>query len=152
MKRESAAFGAGCFWGVQSKFDAVPGVLKTEVGYMGGDEEYEKVSYKQVCTGNTGHAEVIKIEFDPLKVMYLDLLRKFWEIHNPTTLNRQGYDMGTQYRSVIFYFNAEQKKQAEASLEKAQEKLDKKIVTDIVKAGKFYKAEEYHQKYEERKG
>lgn len=153
MKKEIAAFGAGCFWGVQSVFDRVKGVLKTEVGYMGGDEGYENVSYEMVCSGKTWHAETVKVEFNPSKISYSELLDVFWKSHDPTQLNRQGFDFGTQYRSVIFYYNDKQKKEAEMSLLKKQKELGKKkIVTEIVKARKFYRAEEYHQKYNEKHG
>ena len=144
---EVLTVGAGCFWGVEHKFGHVKGVVETEVGYTGG--KTENPTYKDVCTDKTGHAEVVRIMFDPSIVSYETLLEYFWDIHNPTTLNRQGWDVGTQYRSVVFYHNEEQKNTA---LE-IKEKLDKSgkyrnpIVTEIVPAGKFYRAEEYHQKY-----
>jgi peptide-methionine (S)-S-oxide reductase len=151
--KQVALFGAGCFWGVQSEFDKVEGVLKTEVGYMGGDEGAKEISYEEVCTGLTGHVEVVKVTFDSSKVEYIKLLDLFWEIHNPTTLNRQGLDIGTQYKSVIFYIDSEQKSKAMKSLKERQRKLGKKkIVTEIVKVQKFYMAEDYHQKYNEKHG
>jgi peptide-methionine (S)-S-oxide reductase len=140
-----AMFGAGCFWGVEEKFRVLKGVKKTEVGYAGGD--VENATYKQVCSGKTGHAEVVLIEFDSKKISLGELLEKFWEIHNPTTRNRQGFDIGSQYRSVIFYFSEKQKKEAEESLKKQEKKIGKKIVTEIVKSGLYCKAGEYHQKY-----
>ena len=153
MKKETAFFGAGCFWHVELAFSKIPGVLKTEAGYMGGDESEESVRYEEVCTDTTGHAEVVKVEFDAGKVNYEKILDVFWEIHDPTQLNRQGVDVGTQYRSAIFFTNKKQKKIAEQSLAREQKRLGKKkIVTKIVSAGKFYKAEEYHQKYLEKRG
>ena len=147
---EIATFGAGCFWGVEQRFGKVKGVLDTVVGYTGG--KMENPTYKDVCTDKTGHAEVVRITYDPSIVSYDDLLEYFWDMHNPTTLNRQGWDVGTQYRSAVFYHNEEQK---EAALN-LKEKLDKSgkyknpIVTEIVPAGKFYRAEEYHQKYHDK--
>ena len=152
MKSETAIFGAGCFWHIELEFSKLLGVLKTEVGYMGGDESGEEVTYKEVCTGRTGHVEVTKIEFDQKKITYKKLLEKFWEIHDPSQLNRQGLDIGKQYRSVIFCTTEKQKKEAEESLKEMQKKTKNKIVTKIEKAGKFYKAEEYHQKYLIKKG
>jgi methionine-S-sulfoxide reductase len=148
---EEAIFGAGCFWGVEHKFGKVKGVVETEVGYTGGSTK--NPIYKDVCTNKTGHAEVVKITFNPSIVSYEELLEKFWDIHNPTTLNRQGWDIGTQYRSVVFYKNEEQRLTAE----KLKEELDKSgkyknpIVTEIVAATEYYRAEEYHQKYNEKK-
>lgn len=155
LKKDSdaqrAMFGMGCFWGVQALFDSVPGVLKTTVGYTGG--AMKDPSYDDVCSDSTGHAEAIEIEFDSKKLSYDNLLDVFWNNHNPTTSNRQGPDFGSQYRSVIFYFNEEQKKKAEMSKNKMQKKLgERKIVTEIVPAKKFYPAEEYHQKYLQKKG
>lgn len=145
---EKATFGAGCFWGVQLLFSEVKGVTDTFVGYMGGDESFKKLTYEQVCSDKTGHAEVVQITFDSEKINYKELLKVFWENHDPTTLNRQGPDFGTQYRSAIFYHNEKQRKEALESKEEFQKNLGKKkIVTEIVKAGKFYKAEEYHQSY-----
>ncbi|AJF61301.1 Peptide methionine sulfoxide reductase MsrA [archaeon GW2011_AR15] len=147
---ETATFGAGCFWGVEHEFSKVKGVLSTEVGFMGGDAE--NPSYQLVCTNTTGHAEVVHVKYDPKKVPYEKLLEVFWRVHDPTQLNRQGPDVGTQYRSVIFYYNEEQKKKAEKSLKEEQKKHSKKIATAIVEAEEFYRAEEYHQKYYEKKG
>lgn len=149
---EKATFGAGCFWGVQAAFDKIKGITKTTVGYMGGD--LDNPTYEDVCTDKTGHAEVCQVEFDTSEISYEDLLKVFWEIHNPTQLNRQGPDTGTQYRSVIFYHNEKQKKAAEKSkneLEKSG-KFDRPIVTEITEAKNFWKAEENHQKYLEKRG
>ena len=145
---EKATFGAGCFWGVEAAFQKVKGVTKTTVGYMGG--KLKNPTYEQVCTDKTGHAEVIQIEFDNEKISYNQLLETFWEIHDPTQLNRQGPDVGNQYRSVIFYHNEKQKEQAEKSKIEIQKKFDREIVTDITPAVEFYPAEEYHQKYLEK--
>ena len=145
---EKATFGAGCFWHVEETFVKVKGVLKTSVGYSGGN--FENPTYKNVCSSKTGHAEVVQIEFDPKQVSYEKLLEMFFDIHNPTTLNRQGLDIGTQYRSAIFYHNEKQKKEANSSLKKFQKKFKNKIVTEIVPIKKFYRAEEYHQKYLEK--
>ena len=152
-KKEIATFGAGCFWGVELGFSKLSGVLSTKVGYMGGDEnKYPNPTYEQVCTDKTMYAEVLKVEFDPEKISYNKLLDFFWENHNPTTFNQQGPDFGTQYISVIFYYNDKQRKESEFSLKERQKKLGKerKIVTEIVKASTFYPAEEYHQKYLEK--
>jgi len=127
-------------------------VISTRAGYAGGDESYDKLSYKEVCSDMTGHAEVVEVVFDPGKVSYEKLLEVFWEIHDPTTLNRQGPDVGRQYRSIILYYNQKQKKLAITSIDGIQRKLGNKIVTEIVRAGKFYPAEEYHQKYLDKKG
>ncbi len=142
---ETATFGAGCFWCTEAVFEGVPGVRSVASGYMGGT--VENPSYKQVCTGRTGHAEVSQIVFDPAVVGYDDLLDLFWRMHDPTTLNRQGADRGTQYRSAVFYHSAEQQRAAEASRERAQERLADPIVTDITAATAFYPAEAYHQDY-----
>lgn len=150
MKTEKATFGAGCFWHVEEDFRKMKGVIKTTVGYMGGT--LKNPSYENVSTDKTGHVEVCQVEFDPEKISYEKLLDKFWEIHDPTQVDRQGPDVGTNYRSVIFYYNEKQKKIALESKEKQQNKTDGKIVTEIVKAGKFYEAEEYHQKYLMKKG
>jgi len=152
QKREVAMFGAGCFWGVEATFRKVPGVLDTAVGYSGGHTK--NPTYKQVCTDRTGHAEVIRIEFDPAKVSYTQLLEIFWANHDPTTVNRQGPDVGTQYRSVVFYFSPEQEEAAKAvkvELTKAK-RFRRSIVTQIVPAREFWPAEEYHQRYLEKKG
>jgi peptide-methionine (S)-S-oxide reductase len=144
---EIATFGAGCFWGVEAKFRKLNGVLQTEVGYAGGHTE--NPTYMQVCAHNTGHAEVVRIKFDPTQISYEQLLDAFWNLHDPTTSNRQGPDIGSQYRSVIFYHSEEQRHVAMA----AKERLEKSgrysgpIVTQIVPATPFYRAEEYHQQY-----
>ncbi len=144
---QKATFGAGCFWGVEAAFRRVKGVLSTTVGYSGGP--FKGPTYEDVCTGTTGHAEVVEVDYDPAKVSYDELLKVFWEIHNPTTMNRQGPDIGTQYRSVVFSHNSEQQAAAEASKEKLQRNGHYKnpIVTEITPASEFYKAEEYHQQY-----
>jgi peptide-methionine (S)-S-oxide reductase len=149
---EKATFGAGCFWGVESAFRQVAGVTDAAVGFMGGTTA--NPSYRDVCTGGTGHAEVTQVTFDPARVSYERLLDVFWEIHDPTTLNRQGPDHGTQYRSVIFYHSPEQEAAARASLQKleAAKTFSRPIVTKIVPAGDFYRAEEYHQRYFEKNG
>ena len=150
MKIEKAIFGAGCFWSVEAAFRQIKGVLKTMVGYSGG--YLKNPSYENVCTNKTGHVEVVQVDFNPKKVSYEKLLDIFWNIHNPTTLNRQGLDVGTQYKSVIFYNNEKQKNLAIKSKEKIQKKFKNKIVTEIKKAKTFYKAEEYHQQYLEKRG
>jgi peptide-methionine (S)-S-oxide reductase len=149
---EKATFGAGCFWHVEQAFQRVKGVMATWVGYMGGT--LADPTYEDVCTGTTGHAEVVEVTFDPTKVTYDNLLDIFWNIHDPTTLNRQGPDRGTQYRSVIFVHSPEQKEAAEASKKRHEQSLrwGKKIVTEITTAGTFYRAEEYHQKYLDKNG
>lgn len=143
MTTELATFGAGCFWGVEETFRKIPGVLDTAVGYMGGT--LENPTYEDVCTDRTGHAEVVQVTFDPLVVTYEKLLTVFWESHDPTTLNRQGPDVGTQYRSVIFYHSPNQQKTAEHS--KAAH-----FVTEIIPAETFWRAEDYHQKYFAKRG
>jgi peptide methionine sulfoxide reductase msrA/msrB len=152
VKTEKACFGAGCFWGVEEYFRKLDGVTGTTVGYMGGS--MKNPSYKDVCTDKTGHAEVLLIEFDPSKISYGQLLGHFWKMHNPTTLNRQGPDHGTQYRSVIFCYGPEQKKEAEASKDALQKsgKYKNPVVTEIVPAGEFWRAEEYHQRYHQKHG
>ena len=145
-----ALFGAGCFWGVEEAFRQVPGVVSTIVGYAGGMTKNPK--YEQVCSGLTSHVEVVLVEFDPAKITYEKLLEIFWEVHDPTSKNRQGPDKGTQYRSVIFYYSDEQKKAALLSMKEKQLQLHKKIVTEILPAPEFYKAEEYHQQYLAKKG
>lgn len=147
-----AAFGAGCFWGVESAFRQVRGVTDVAVGYMGGT--FPNPTYKDVCTGRTGHAEVVEIDYDPQQVSYDDLLRVFFDIHDPTTLNRQGPDHGTQYRSAIFFYDAAQETAAKAvkdELDRAG-RFPRKIVTQIVPATDFYRGEEYHQRYFEKHG
>ena len=143
---EKATFGAGCFWSVEKLFCDTKGVYLTQVGYMGGITEIP--TYKEVCSGITNHAEVVDLYFDPEKISYLDLLTIFWENHNPTTLNRQGVDSGTQYRSVVFYYNQQQQKQAEQLKIAQQVHFENDIVTQIVPSQKFYRAEEYHQNYQ----
>jgi peptide methionine sulfoxide reductase msrA/msrB len=147
-----AAFGAGCFWGVEAAFREVPGVRETAVGYQGGT--LKNPSYEDVCSGRTGHAEVVHVEYDPAEVTYDQLLEIFWAEHDPTTPNRQGPDVGTQYRSVIFYYTPAQKAAAEASKAKlaASGRFKRPIVTQIVAAPDFYRAEEYHQRYLEKRG
>jgi peptide-methionine (S)-S-oxide reductase len=147
-----ATFGAGCFWGVEEVFRQIPGVKNTTVGYMGGTTE--NPTYEEVCTDQTGHAEVVQVEYDPEQVTYEDLLDVFWNNHNPTTLNRQGPDVGTQYRSVIFYHTDEQKQAAEASKKQLDQsgKWKDPIVTQIEPASTFWRAEEYHQRYLQKRG
>ncbi|OGH97914.1 MAG: peptide-methionine (S)-S-oxide reductase [Candidatus Melainabacteria bacterium GWF2_32_7] len=144
---EKATFAAGCFWGVEEKFRCLDGVGETTVGYTGGD--YENPTYEDVCSGKTRHAESIEIIYDPAVISYDDLLNVFWNIHNPTTLNRQGPDMGSQYRSAIFFHDKIQESKAKASKEQLQQlkKYKGDIVTEIAPASKFYPAEEYHQEY-----
>ena len=144
---EKAVFAAGCFWGVEKAFNELPGVIDTVVGYTGGTKE--NPTYDQVCSNITGHAEAVEVTFDPKKIPYHDLLGKFWQIHDPTTLNRQGPDMGSQYRIAIFYLNPHQKEMAEKSKHKMQKTglLDGQIVTEISPLVRFYPAESYHQKY-----
>jgi len=145
-------FGAGCFWGVETTFRAVPGVVNTTVGYAGGHTK--NPTYEEVCTDLTGHAEVVLVEYDPEKVSYEQLLEVFWNCHDPTQLNRQGPDVGTQYRSVIFAFTPEQREAAEASRERLERsgRYSRPIVTQILPAPEFYPAEEYHQRYLEKRG
>lgn len=147
---EKATFGAGCFWGVQAAFDRLGGVVYSEVGFMGGD--VKDPTYQQVSNSETGHAEVVQVIYDPEKITYEDLLSEFWEVHNPTLLNQQGADIGSQYRSVIFYHSDKQKSQAEHSKleEQMSGKYDMKIATKIEQASTFYPAEEKHQKYLEK--
>ncbi len=149
---EKATFGGGCFWHVELAFSRVEGVTSTRVGFMGGWTDGP--SYEEVCCGGTDHAEVVSISFDPGVVDFDTLLQAFWSIHDPTTLNRQGLDVGTQYRSVIFYHNEEQRTLAEASKLAMEESaaFSAPIVTEITPAGPFYEAEEYHQKYLEKRG
>lgn len=151
-KLETATFGAGCFWGIEEMFHHVGGVKKTAVGYMGGT--VDNPDYELVCGGNTGHAEVVQIMYDPKVVSYEKLLNVFWDTHNPTTLNRQGWDVGDQYRSVIFYHNDEQKKLAKKSKEALEKsgRWKNPIITQIEPAQTFWKAEEYHQKYLHKRG
>jgi len=147
-----ALFAAGCFWGVESYFQKLEGVSQTTVGYCGG--ETPSPTYKEICGGDTGHAEAILIHFDPQKISYKNLLENFWKMHNPTTLNRQGPDMGTQYRSAIFYFGDSQKEMAETSKQElaASGKFSSPIVTQVVPEVEFFPAEEYHQDYHKKNG
>ena len=147
-----ATFGAGCFWGVETAFRRVPGVLDTAAGYMGGTSD--SPTYRDVCTGTTGHAEVVEVIFDPSMVSYERLLDVFFTIHDPTTPDRQGVDIGTQYRSVIFYHTAEQKAAAESFRERVDTsgRFRRPVVTEIVPARTFWRAEEYHQRYHQKHG
>ena len=147
---DKATFAAGCFWGVEAAFRSIPGVVSTRVGYTGG--HVENPTYKQVCTDRTGHAEAVEVTFDPGQVSYEELLEAFWKNHDPTQLNRQGPDFGTQYRSAIFFHDDVQEKAARASLERAQDRFRKPIMTEITAASTFYEAEEYHQRYLEKQG
>jgi peptide-methionine (S)-S-oxide reductase len=149
---ETATFAAGCFWGVEAAFRQVEGVVSTQVGYTGGT--IANPTYEQVCSGRTGHAEAVEIEYDPSQVSYEELLNVFWENHDPTTINRQGPDVGAQYRSAVFFNNPEQETAARASKEKLQQsgKYKRPIVTEITPAPEFYRAEEYHQQYFEKRG
>ena len=152
MSTATATFAAGCFWGVEAAFRQTPGVTATRVGYSGG--EAKNPTYRLVCTDTTGHAEAVEVTYDPDKVGYDDLLRVFWENHNPTQLNRQGPDVGTQYRTAIFYHGQEQKDAALASKERLELSgtFRRPIVTEIVEAPTFYEAEDYHQQYLEKRG
>jgi len=147
-----ATFAAGCFWGVEDVFRQLKGVLSTTVGYTGGTKL--NPTYKEVCTGATGHAEAVDVEFDPNQVSYLELLATFWKSHDPTTMNRQGPDVGTQYRSAIFFHDPEQEKEARDSkaILEQQGVFRRPIVTQILPAGPFYRAEDYHQQYFEKQG
>jgi peptide-methionine (S)-S-oxide reductase len=149
---EKATFGAGCFWGVELRFQQLPGVLETAVGYEGG--AVENPSYKDVCTDRTGHAEVVEVTFDPAKVSYEALLDLFFELHDPTQVNRQGPDWGTQYRTVIFFHSPEQEATARATIAKleAARRFSRPIATQVIQAATFWRAEEYHQKYLEKRG
>ena len=145
-----ATFAAGCFWHVEAAFQNVVGVIATHVGYTGGTTK--NPTYKEVCSDTTQHAEAVEIEFEPKKISYKRLLDVFWKCHDPTQQNRQGPDVGTQYRSAIFYYSAEQKNQAEESKKALQKTIKTKIATEIVKATEFYLPEEYHQKYFQKHG
>ena len=146
---EIAVLALGCFWGPESKFGKIDGVIKTEVGYCGGDNP--KTTYKEVCTGNTNHAEVVKLDFDEKIISYEKILNIFFEIHDPTTLNSQGPDFGTQYRSEIFFLNNDQKKIAEKVFDEVNQKLSGRVVTKISLLKNYCPAEEYHQKYLEKR-
>ena len=152
MKTAKATFGAGCFWGVESAFRQIEGVTGTAVGYMGG--KLENPTYRDVCTDLTGHAEVVQVEFDPARVKYDVLLNAFWELHDPTQLNRQGPDVGTQYRSVVFFHSPEQETAARASKQILEKSgiYKRSIVTQILPAAQFWRAEDYHQQYLEKRG
>ncbi|HYR52897.1 MAG TPA: peptide-methionine (S)-S-oxide reductase MsrA [Candidatus Dormibacteraeota bacterium] len=149
---EKATFAAGCFWGVEATFRQIKGVLSTQVGYTGG--RTQNPSYEDVCTDRTGHAEAVEVTYDPSKVRYEALLNVFWQNHDPTTPNRQGPDVGEQYRSAIFYHSPEQEAEAKASKAhlESEHKFRRPIVTQIIAAGPFYRAEEYHQQYLEKRG
>jgi peptide-methionine (S)-S-oxide reductase len=149
-KTELATFGAGCFWGVEAAFRRLAGVKSTQVGYLGGKLDHP--TYHDVCTDRTGHAEVVEVTFDPAVVSYHDLIEVFWNNHNPTTLNRQGPDVGSQYRSAIFFHSPEQEAEAKASRDAAQAHFKKPIVTEITPASTFWPAEDYHQQYLEKRG
>jgi peptide-methionine (S)-S-oxide reductase len=153
MSIQKATFGAGCFWGVEAKFAAMPGVTATAVGYEGG--ALQNPTYKDVCTDQTGHAEVVELDFDPEKITFPQLLDAFFESHDPTTLNRQGPDWGTQYRSAIFFHSPEQEQQANAKIEQLTNEgkfKPRRIVTKVEPAQTFWRAEEYHQRYLEKRG
>jgi len=147
-----ATFGAGCFWGVEAAFRQLPGVLSTSVGYLGGT--MTNPTYRDVCSGRTGHAEVVQVTYDPESITYDDLLTVFWDNHNPTTMNRQGPDIGTQYRSAIFYHDDEQKATAISSKDERDRsgRFGNPIVTEITAATEYYEAEDYHQQYLEKRG
>ena len=145
---EIAVLALGCFWGPEIKFGKLEGVVKTEVGYCGGNSD--NTTYEKVCSGNTNHAEVVKLEFDPLKISYEKILEYFFNIHDPTTLNAQGPDIGTQYRSEIFYINENQLKIAQKIIEEKNKKFSGKVVTKLSKINNYCKAEDYHQKYLEK--
>lgn len=145
VKTQTATLGGGCFWCVEAVYERLPGILSVTSGYAGG--ETENPAYEDICTGKTGHAEVVRIEYDPEKITYEKIVDLFWDAHDPTTLNRQGADVGTQYRSIILTKNEEQAKLARESKERAQAKFKSPIVTEIVPLGKFYPAEDYHQDF-----
>lgn len=149
---KTATFGAGCFWGVEAAFRQVEGVTETEVGYMGGT--LDNPSYKDVCTDRTGHAEVVQVQYEPERVSYEDLLDVFWSSHDPTTMNRQGPDVGSQYRSVIFFHDEEQRAASESSKRALEEsgRFRRAIVTAVEPASRFWRAEQYHQRYLEKRG
>ena len=145
-----ATFGAGCFWGVEAAFRQVKGVTATAVGYMGGTTQHP--SYQDVCSKTTGHAEVVEVQYDPEQVAFEDLLDVFWKSHNPTTLNRQGPDVGTQYRSAVFFHSPDQETTSQSSKDNAAANFTEPIVTEIMPASTFWRAEEYHQQYLEKRG
>ena len=153
MATETATFGAGCFWQVEAEFRNTSGVTGTRVGYVGGSTE--RPTYEEVCRDRSGHAEVVEVQFDPEQVAYEDLVEKFWDLHDPTQLNRQGPDRGSQYRSAIFVHSPEQEKTALASRERAQERIGRRrrpVVTEVTPASTFWEAEDYHQRYLEKRG
>lgn len=150
MQTQEAMFGAGCFWGVELTFQKVEGVVETAVGYSGGHKE--NPTYREVCADKTGHAEVVHVKYDPSQVSYEDLLQVFWRAHDPTQVNRQGPDFGSQYRSAIFVYNDEQAEIAQQSKDAIQGQFSKPIATSIEPAQTFWRAEEYHQKYLEKRG
>ena len=147
---QTATFGAGCFWGVEIEFGNMPGVRRTAVGYLGG--KLAEPTYEEVCTGRTGHAEVVQVDFDPSEVSYDQLVEKFFALHDPTQMNRQGPDVGTQYRSAIFFHDAEQERVATEVRDRLQARFSRPIVTEITPASAFYRAEDYHQRYLEKRG
>jgi peptide-methionine (S)-S-oxide reductase len=147
---ETATFGAGCFWGVEIEFRNVPGVVDTAVGYEGGT--LPNPTYEDVCSHTTGHAEVVQVEFDPEEISYDKLLELFWDVHDPTQVNRQGPDVGSNYRSVIFFHSPEQQEQALESKAHAQTRFERPIATEIVPASEFWRAEDYHQQYLVKRG
>jgi peptide-methionine (S)-S-oxide reductase len=147
---EKATFAAGCFWGVEASFRELAGVVDAVVGYTGGT--MPNPTYRDVCTDSTGHAEALEITFDPARISYERLLDHFWQMHDPTTPNRQGPDVGTQYRSAIFFHSPKQEKAAQASKQRWQQQFRRPIVTEIVPASTFYRAEDYHQRYLEKRG
>jgi peptide-methionine (S)-S-oxide reductase len=150
VNRQTAIFAAGCFWGVEADFRDIPGVLDAEAGYTGGITE--NPSYREVCTGRTEHAESVRVTFDADTVSYETLLDAFWELHDPTQLNRQGPDVGSQYRSAVFYTDDAQRDAAQASKARAQTRFSRPIVTQILPATPFFRAEDYHQRYLEKQG
>jgi peptide-methionine (S)-S-oxide reductase len=150
MNNHTATFAAGCFWSVEAAFRAIDGVTRTTVGYTGGD--VDRPTYERVCSGQTGHAEAVQVEYDPQRVSYDQLLSTFWDSHNPTTRNRQGWDVGSQYRSAIFTHDGEQQRAAVASRDEYQRGLEREIVTEIVPVASFWPAEDYHQQYLEKRG
>jgi peptide-methionine (S)-S-oxide reductase len=150
MQTQTATFAAGCFWGVEAAFRTLPGVTRTTVGYTGGDADHP--TYEQVCRGRTGHAEAVEVQYDPSLISYDDLLATFWSNHNPTTRDRQGWDIGSQYRSAVFFHGDDQGAAALASRDDHQRALERQIVTQIVPAERFWPAEDYHQQYLEKRG
>jgi peptide-methionine (S)-S-oxide reductase len=147
---EKATFAAGCFWGVEAEFREVPGVLGTRVGYIGGHHDHP--TYQDVCSHTTGHAEALEVDFDPVQVTYEDLTRKFFSLHDPTQLNRQGPDVGDQYRSAVFYHSPEQRTVAEKVRSDEQPRHSRPVVTEVTEAQEFWEAEDYHQRYLEKRG